>query len=149
MLLAPILAALLSLPPCYGEPRDTARLELIARAIAEASSTVDDAAGLLTIGYHESSYCEAVHSGKRKGGHGVGLWQIEPGSRRVPPFAGLSYEETRHAAVQALWLWRRSRQCGNEPARRFASYAGILCDSNWPGSAPRVRLFLWVKRRIR
>lgn len=149
MTLAPVLALLLSLPSCYSEPRDTARLELIARAIADTASTIDDAAGLLTIGWHESNWCESVHSGRRRGGHGIGLWQIEPGSRRMPPFAGLSAADTQHAAGEALWLWRHSYSCGHSLEQRYAAYAGLPCGTRWAGARSRARMHAWVLRRLR
>lgn len=148
-MLPAILALLLSFPQCYGEPRDTARLELIAAAIAQVSATPDDAAGLLTIGTHESAWCESVHSGRRRGGHGVGLWQIEPGSRRAPPFAGLTLEETTHAAGEALWLWRHSYGCGRTLEARYRAYAGLPCGSSWAGARSRARMHLLVLSRVR
>lgn len=148
MIAAPIFALLLSLHPCYAEPPDPARLELIANAIAAVSSTVDDAAGLIAIGTFESSWCKSVHSGAKRGGHGIGLWQLEPGSRRLPPFAGLSLEDTTHAAGEALWLWRRSYACGSTPVARFSSYAGLPCQLAWLGAGKRARLFRFASWKL-
>lgn len=100
---------------------------------------------MLTIAVFESGLCFRVHSGARRGGQGRGLWQLEPGSNRVPPFTGLSLEDTSHAAGEALWLWRHAR-CGRRPglAARFAAYAGLGCGRTWAGAAPRARFMTWA-----
>jgi hypothetical protein len=146
--LAPVLAVLLTSPVCFGERQDPERLELIATAIATVSSTRDDAVGLLTIGEAESAWCLAVHSGRRKGWSGVGLWQLEPGSHRHPPFAGLSLADTTHAAGEALWLWRHSYDCGHSIEGRMRVYGGRSCSEPWPGAAKRARLFAWISWRL-
>lgn len=146
---APLIALLLSLNTCAREPHDearAARVTMIAESIAEVSDTVDDAAGLVAIAVNESSLCADVHAGKRKGGPGEGLWQIEPGSNRTGPFSGLDREATTHAAGQALWLWRHTRAC-RTLAARFGSYAGLGCRS-WPGARARVGLYGFVTLRL-
>lgn len=146
--IGPVLRVLLSLPICAHEAPDPRRLEVIATAIADVSRDGADAAALLTIGQSESAWCRTVHAGSRRGGAGLGLWQIEPGSHRVPPFAGLSIADTTHAAEQALWLWRHSFSCGSDTASRFRVYAGAGCDSPWQGAAARSRLFRWITWRL-
>jgi hypothetical protein len=144
-----ILAILLSLPPCFGEPSDVERMAIIASAIAAVSRNVEDAAGLLTIGTFESAWCRDVHSGARRGGAGEGLWQIEPGSRRQKPYSGVDLKSTCHAAGQALWLWRHSWQCGPASESRFKAYAGVACGKPWAGAARRGKLFRWLVWRLR
>lgn len=141
----PVIAFLLLQPPCYGEPADPERLVTIGQAVAAVSDTRDDAAGLVTIAVHESALCRSVHSGARRGGPGVGLWQLEPGSHRQPPFAGLSLADTTHAAGEALWLWHHSHQCGHGLRARFAAYAGLPCGSKWAGAASRARFYGYVR----
>lgn len=144
----PVLRVLLALPFCAGHTRDAPRLEIIATAIATVSDTPADAAALLTIGQHESAWCESVHAGRVRGGNGRGLWQIEPGSRRVPPFAGVSIEATTHAAGEALWLWRHSYTCGPDLVSRFRVYAGLGCDSPWQGAVARAKVMRWITWRL-
>jgi len=146
---APLIALLLSLHTCAREPQTPARAErvtMIAESIAEVSDTPDDAAGLAAIAVNESSLCEDVHAGKRKGGPGEGLWQIEPGSRRERPFSGLDAASTRHAASEALWLWRHTRGC-RSLAARFGAYAGLGCRA-WPGARARVGIYGFVTMRL-
>lgn len=110
------------------------------------SESRDDAAGLLAIATAESALCEAVHSGRKHGWSGVGLWQLEPGSHRAPPFAGVSLADTTHAAREALWLWlwRHSWQCGPELVSRFKAYGGRPCPVAWLGGGARARLYHWI-----
>lgn len=145
---AAVLRVLLALPQCYGEARDVDRLSVIASAIVSVSASVDDAAGLIAIGTAESAWCEAVHSGRRRGWSGEGLWQLEPGSHRHPPFAGLSLEATTHAASEALWLWRHSYSCGPELVSRFKVYGGRPCAVAWLGGGQRARLYRWISWRL-
>jgi len=146
---AKVVAVLLSLHTCAREPHTpayVARLTMVGESIAVVSDAPDDAAGLLSIWYYEGAGCEDVHAGTVKGGDGLGPWQIEPGSHRVPPFAGLSREATTHAAGEALWLWRHTRRCGSLE-RRFGAYAGLGCRS-WSGAAKRANLFAWLLPRV-
>lgn len=146
--MAPVLRVLLALPFCAGHERDLPRLEIIATAIAEVSDTPSDAAALLTIGQAESAWCRDVHAGTRRGGAGQGLWQVEPGSRRVPPFAGTSMADTAHAAGEALWLWHHSFTCGPDLVSRYRVYAGLGCDSPWQGAVSRARMYRWISWRV-
>lgn len=141
---AAILRVLLALPVCQGERQDPERMAIIAAAISSVSNTRDDAAGLLAIGTAESAWCESVHSGLRHGWSGVGLWQLEPGSHRRPPFAGLSIEDTTHAAGEALWMWRHSYTCGPSLVDRFKVYGGRPCAVAWLGGGARARLYRWI-----
>jgi hypothetical protein len=145
---APVFRVLLLLAQCFGEPRDPERMAAIAQAIALVSETRDDAAGLLAIGTAESAWCESVHSGQRRGWSGVGLWQLEPGSHRHPPFAGLSLADTTHAAGEALWLWRHSYTCGGALVDRFKVYGGRPCAVAWLGGGARARLYRWISWRL-
>ena len=145
---APILRVVLALPFCHGQPRDTARLEVIATAIAAVADNTPEAAALLTIGQAESAWCETIHAGNASG-LGRGLWQIEPGSRRVPPFVGVSIEATTHAAGEALWLWRHSFSCGPDLVSRFRVFSGIAdCNNPWQGAVARARTFRWISWRL-
>lgn len=146
--IGPVLAVLLTIPICASEPPDPDRLEVIAKAIATVAINTPEAAALLTIGQAESAWCRSVQAGARRGGQGRGLWQIEPGSHRAPPFAGLSLEDTTHAAGEALWLWRHSFSCGGDMVSRFRVYAGAGCDSPWQGAVARARLFRWISWRM-
>lgn len=142
-----VFLAILSLGPCKREPLDAPRLALISQAIATVSANTDEAAALVTIGWHESNFCRDVHDGTRRGyPSGQGLWQIEAGSHRVPPFYGLSYEATEHAAGQALWLWRASAICG-DARKRFGLYAGLGCRS-WSGAIPRANLYWYLSQKV-
>lgn len=143
---APVLRVLLALPTCFGEQPDTARLETIAVAVATVSDTRDDAAGLLAIGTAESRWCASVHSGERQGWSGIGLWQLEPGSHRHPPFAGVSTEATTHAAGEALWLWRHSYSYGPSLESRFTVYGGQR--HGWTGATKRARLYRWISWKL-
>lgn len=144
-----ILAALQALPPCWAdraapEGAKATQLAYISRAIAAEAETVEEAAYLVTIAWHESRLCLDVHAGLSRG-HGRGLWQLERGSRREPPFEGLSEADTRHAAHEALWMVRHSWHCGGAPAARFTAYAGRACGSVWPTLVSRVRTWYWVR----
>lgn len=144
-----MLAALQALPGCWAdrhapEGAKATQHAYISRAIAAKAETVDEAAYLVTIAYHESRICLNTHAGLARG-RGRGLWQIECASRRLPPFEGLSYEATEHAAGEALWMIRHSWQCGNQPKDRFTAYAGRACGVSWPTMAARVRTWYWVR----
>lgn len=144
-----ILHILLQLPTCYKEERDLNQLGLISAAISTVSNNNDDVAGLLTIGTFESAWCFSVGSGRVKGGSGTGYWQIEPGSHRIKPFAGITIEDTTHAAGEALWLWRHSHQCGSSLSNRFTAYAGLnKCPKNWSGAFKRAKFYGWVSMEL-
>ncbi len=144
-----LLALLLALAPCYAdravEPSlKRAQLATIAAAIEANTTDPAEQGALVSILTHESRACLAVHAGRKRGGHGRGLWQIEPGSHLEPPFDGLGLAATTHAAGQALRLWRLSAVCGRwNLEKRFGLYAGLGCSS-WPGAAPRARLARWA-----
>jgi hypothetical protein len=147
MLLLPLL---LSLPVCvYDRSVDpelkASQLMIVADAIEAVTDDPEEQAALVTIAWFESRLCLHVHSGAVRGGQGRGLWQIEPGSNRVPPFVGLGPDATEHAAGQALWLWKHAR-CGRRPglAARFGAYAGLGCGRLWAGAAPRARFMGWA-----
>jgi hypothetical protein len=142
-----ILTILMQLPVCYGETKDINRLEVISNAISCVSNDVNDVAALLTIGTFESSWCKSVGEGKRRGGKGIGYWQIEPGSNRTKPFAGLSLEDTTHAAGEALWIWHHSYQCGSAMNSRFTAYAGLKCIK-WSGAEKRTKFYNWVSWQL-
>lgn len=145
--------------PCF-EDRGTdqsARLEKIAVAVAlttddgkahETSRADKDlAAQLVTVAVFESALCERVHRGRTRG-RGRGLWQLEQGSHAAPPFEGVSFEETAHAAQEAAKMLRRSIQCGRGVRDVFASYAGLRCGRNFKTLTERVILYWKVRRRI-
>lgn len=145
---APILALLLALPPNWHDRAETGyadRQAVIAEAIAHASDSREDAAALVTLAQFESGRRRAVHSGEIRGGLGEGLWQLEPGSNRKPPFSGLSEWCTTHAAGEALWLWHHSGQCGSSPAAHFAAYAG---SCKFAQAAKRQAFYYWTLSRI-
>lgn len=150
---------LAGLPVCWQDRAEdpqqhAARFAWIADAVDAATPSLHERAALIAIGWHESRWCSAVHAGKRKGGHGAGLWQIEPGSNRPPPYAGLSWEATLNAAQQALWLWRHSWQCGPQIPARFTAYAGAPCESElalsgWgPEARGRAQFLWWAEWRL-
>lgn len=141
-LAAKVLSLILSLPTCYRETPQPDRLAVIAESISTVSNTPAEAAALVTIAYHESAFCESVHSGRRKGGPGEGLWQIEPGSHRPRPYSGTGRAETEHAAGEALWLWRHTAGCATV-SKRFGAYAGLGCRT-WPGATRRERFYWWA-----
>jgi len=138
-----ILTILLQLPICYGEEKDISRLEVISKAIGNNCNTLNDAAALITIGTFESAWCADVGSGKKKGGNGLGYWQIEPASNRVKPFVGITLEDITHAAGEALWIWHHSFQCGSSISSRFTAYAGLKCIK-WSGANKRVKFYNWA-----
>lgn len=136
---------MLRLPTCYSEEPDVEQLTKISQAIGVNADSISEATALITIGTFESAWCKRVGAGIKKGGHGAGYWQIEPGSNRIKPFAGLSLEELTHAAGQALWLWRHSHQCGSSIKSRFIAYAGIQdCKTTWAGATKRNSFYYWV-----
>lgn len=144
-----VLVFLMSLPVCVADRGDlelkALQLQTIAAAIELATPRADERAALVTLAWFESRLCRAVHAGSVRGGHGEGLWQLEPGSRRQRPFAGLGEAETEHAAGQALWLWQRSRCRGQGLPARFRVYAGLGCEpSRWKGAEPRARFMGYV-----
>ena len=148
----PILQILLQLPACYEDRNDSSypeRMAIIAHSIAAVSDNDDEAATLVTIASFESGLCRAVHEGRKRGGPGEGLWQIEPGSHRVPPFSGLSFEATEHAAGEALWLWRHSFQCGPSLESRFKGYGGRSCSEAWTGASRRARFAGWLTQKLK
>lgn len=142
-----VLALLLSFPPCWAERDDPERvvhLAIEARAIANVSRSVDDAAGLTSVLNAESAGCWSVATGLKHGGAGYGPFQLEAGSRRSPPFVGDNEVDLTHAAGEALWLWRHSWRCGHEPAARFRAFAGLPCKSTWPGAGKRARVYRYA-----
>jgi len=145
---AAVLAVLLQLPPCYAERNDPLRpahLGILAEAIEAATPELPEQAALITILEFESAGCWSVASGRRRGGRGVGPWQIEGGSNRTPPFAGVTLEPLAHAATQALWLWRHSWQCGGSLTARFTAYAGVRCSTLWRGARARAHMLPQVQ----
>ncbi len=149
MIAEQVLAALLSLAPCYAdrnapEGAKATQLAYVARAVASEAGNVDEAAYLVAIAWHESRLCLDVHAGNVRG-PGRGLWQIERASRRVPPFTGLDEVSTRHAAHEALWMVRHSHQCGAGPAAVFTAYAGRACGVKWPTLSARVATWYYVR----
>ncbi len=147
-----LLAVLLSLPVCWadrGVPANekASQLATIAGAMVEHTSDPTELAYLTSIAYHESRFCLAVHAGRTRG-PGRGLFQLEPGSRRRPPFTGLSADATAHAAGEALWMVRHSHQCGESPEGRFTAYAGRACGTAWPTLRSRVALWYTVRARL-
>lgn len=152
MIAEALLTVLTSLPVCWadrGVPANekASQLEVIAAALLARTQDPSELAYLTSIAYHESRLCIAVHAGRVRG-RGRGLFQIEPGSRRVPPFTGLSFEATEHAAGEALWMVRHSHQCGSTPADRFTAYAGRECEKYWPSLRSRVALWYSVRARL-
>jgi hypothetical protein len=139
-----VLRILSALRPCYGEIPDHDHLVDVAVAIATVAETKDDAIGLITIGDAESKFCKRVHSGEVRGGPGEGIWQLEPGSHRKPPYSGLSADATIHAAGEALWLWRHSYSCGSSLTARFRVYGGVPCEAAWAGAKKRADLYVWI-----
>lgn len=147
-----ILSVLLALPPCWqdrAEPDRGIRLSRIAVAVHGVSQSVDVRARLIAIGWYESRLCRTVHAGSKRGAHGAaGLWQIEHGSRRPGPYAGLSDAETAAAALTAAWLLEHAYVCGPTDADVLTAYAGAPCGSSWPTLVERVRLVQWVRHRL-
>lgn len=149
-----VLPVLLELPVCVadrGQPEaKAAQLHMVAGAIEEATADPSERAALITIAWFESRLCLRVHAGELRGGLGEGLWQLEPGSRRRPPFAGLGSSETAHAAGEALALWRLGRCAGRPLAARFRAYAGLGCGPrDWAGAEPRARFMRWTLGALR
>lgn len=143
---------MLALAPCYSERNDPHRVEhvsLLAEAIDSATSKQDERAALITIARFESGFCWAVASGRVKGGPGEGPWQLEPGSRRPRPYSGTTLPELKHAADQALWLWRHSFQCGPSLEARFRAYGGAPCESSWSGARARAGYFFFVSFKFK
>lgn len=137
-----VLAFLIALPVCVADrphpEAKAAQLATIATAIELATPVPEERAALVTIAWFESRLCLAVHAGSVRGGSGEGLWQIEPGSRRTRPFAGLGGAATEHAAAEALWVWRHAGPCAVGLPARFRWYAGLGCrPSSWRGAEPR------------
>jgi hypothetical protein len=148
-----ILSFLTSLPICYADRHlasgaKEAQLQTIARAVSQTARDAPEAALALTVAWHESRLCTAVHSGVA-GGRGRGLWQIEPGSHLPKPYEGLSEEATLSASRSAISLLRRSYQCGPGVADRLTAYAGRPCGKSWPTLSDRVRFYWWALSRIR
>lgn len=142
-----VLAFLIALPVCVADrphpEAKAAQLATIAAAIELATPEPEERAALVTIAWFESRLCLAVHAGRVRGGTAEGLWQIEPGSHRRRPYAGLSELATEHAAGEALWLWRHAGNCRSGLPARFRGYAGLGCGpSSWKGAAPRAA-FMW------
>lgn len=148
---AMILSVLNSLPVCYADrenPAKPAQMATVANAIARASRNDDDAAKLTAVGYHESRFCIAVHSGEHKG-PGRGLFQLEGQSKRYPgPFVGLSQAATDNAARVANAILRRSYQCGPTVADVLTGYAGRACGKPWPTLSERVATYWMTRRRF-
>ena len=149
---AAVLALLLRQPVCWADRRvpqadKQGQLAAIATAIADASPTVERAAYLVAIGWHESRWCLAVGSGAKRGGRGEGYWQLE-GSHHAPGArSGLSLEATRSAALLASAQLQRSQQCGKSPAAVLTAYAGRPCgqaSGGWLTLTARVRTQRWA-----
>lgn len=151
-----VLALLLRLPVCWQDRHETertARLETIAEAIASAANETtrprDTGAFLVSLAWHESGLCRAVHAGERHG-TGEGLWQLVPLSKREPPFSGLDPESTAHAAGEAAWVVTHSYLCGPSIKSRMIVYitGGSGCPSDWLTAAARVRTYWWAYGRL-
>ncbi len=144
---AVVLAVLQRQPACWADravPAETKleQLATIAEAIAVSSETVEREAELVDVGWHESRWCLAVGSGKKRGGRGEGYWQLEGSHHGAGARSGLSLEATSSAARLASEQLDRSRQCGSSPAARFTAYAGRPCwqSEAWispPEDSPR------------
>lgn len=168
-----VLAVLQRQPACWADRRvepeaKALQLGTIATAIAAASPTLERAAYLLDLGWHESRWCLAVHAGDKRGGHGEGLWQLEGSHHGPGARSGLTLEETTSAALLASAQLQRSRQCGPAPAGVLTAYAGRPCWQadlvltweatgspyarpvfGWPTLDSRVRGYWWALSALR
>jgi hypothetical protein len=155
---AHVLTVLLAMPPCWAD-RDAApgakeaQLTDVAHAVADASGGSRHMSGLLlTIGYHESRWCLAVHSGARRGGRGEGLWQLEGRHHGAGARSGLGLEATTSAARLAAAHLQRSYQCGRGVEALLTAYAGRPCVQaleGWPTLGARVSGYWWAVSALR
>ncbi len=127
-----VFAVLRKQPACWRDRNVPPELQYeqyaaIATAIAAASSTPEQAAYLLSIGWHESRWCLDVGSGARRGGDGEGYWQLEGRGHAAGARSGLSVDATKSAALLASAAVQRSYQCGSTPSQVLTSYAGRPC----------------------
>jgi hypothetical protein len=135
MLKEAILSLLLGLPatssPESPEAR-AARLDTIAEAIADESRSVNDAAAILTIWWHESHLDERVHAGTAHPrwtsdrGRARCLGQLHESSlvRDWAQLAGTDILATRRCAAATLRVLRaHGRLEGTTIARVFYGYA--------------------------
>ncbi len=161
----PIMRALLSLPTFHEDrgadvaEQKRAQLVVIANAIGAASKGDRDlAAPLVTTAYHESGNSMRIHAGlckDRECDHGLAtsLWQIHS-SKHIPfdqwvVLAGTDPEATKAAAKVAAQMLLGARfACGKDPARVLTSYAGLRCDANWNGLAPRLATYARIRGRL-
>lgn len=158
MLKAAVLYAITGLTPCWadrGDIRKPAQLETIAEAITVATERArwrGDrmvlAALLITIAWHESKFCLAIHEGKPGMAGALTIFQIERGSRLKGYRAGLDLDSTISAATAAADLLSRSHQCGESPISFFRAYTSAACDAEFPTLHARVRTFHVVFARL-
>lgn len=150
-----VLALLNRLPVCWkdrDDPRKTEQIETVARAITDVANAsqnpIDKAAKLITVFYHESRGCLAVHAGLSRG-HGRGLYQLEGQSRRYQgPFVGLDFDSTLNATRVAGEVLDHSYQCGSAPRDVFTAYGARPCGTTWKTLTDRVQTYRWATWRL-
>jgi hypothetical protein len=146
-----ILAFLLSLPVSYDDPRSvekTAQLEVIARAISDASPTPEAAAMLIATGYLESHFSLRIHLGQCKpyecdGGKARGPWQVQRNRMLLDEWdrmTGLENIEVQARAAQTR-LGAGLSWCEGSAYGALAIFLGLPCsDRSWR-VAPRFELY--------
>jgi hypothetical protein len=170
MPISSLLALLLSYhPPVSLETTRTletreeyeARLETIARAIAETTRTPEEAAAVITIWHRESHFRREVHDGTLKADHGLAscLGSIHPhAANRAtwPLLAGTDLASTSRCARATLGavrsgLWVCARGLPVTPATMavaFEHYARGHCAEPSSESLHRAREWDTTRRRI-
>lgn len=141
-----VYASIIASGPCWAErgPAQLDHLERVAIAIGDAADTVDEVAALVAIGRSESAFSIRVQASAR--GPAFSDWQLEGHRGLRGPFYGLGLDEVANGARAALYVWRRSWQCGSRLEDRFRAYGRGSC-SPMPGLAVRVQRY-WAARAI-
>lgn len=163
-----ILAVLMAMPPSkFDDETSTARLDRAtetARVVASVSSSLNDAAVLLTIAHHESRFAQYVREGcipdlipdgaaPCDWGLARSYWQMQRAACRPGWALPRGSDEAQRAFARcALRQYKaalrrcRTRQNLGYIAGGFSGYGGIRCEL--PSSRARAETYRDMRRRL-
>jgi hypothetical protein len=128
-------------------------------ALLGATQSRDWIALLLTVAHHEAALSERIARGECRlkigecdAGKAWGLWQMHRNDHTREVWGSVDLDVQAKAA--ARMLKRMFYKCQSGPlradwvARTLSAYAGLRCEAQWPGLAPRVATFQRVRSRL-
>lgn len=158
-----VLAALLALPMFHRDPPGPAKdkqMAAIADAISKEAKTPDEAAFVLTLGWHESAYSLDVHEGRcpkkmcdpdRNGvPRARSSWQLHRNGLDDATWTQMTGVENtpaqvHEAAKRARWALR---ECRGDVRGAFVILGGRGCSGTIPGIENRVATFQKIRKRM-